>query len=255
MSVSAVEFLSSKETAIAHGVLVMYGPERFFRAEILHCLPGVSGEDAESSITRINGEHAEIREVLTELRTVSMFGDQRIVFIEDADDFVSANRPQLEKYAASPAKGSLLILDVKSFPKTTKLFKLVEQHGLVVECADLTGAALIKWLQRVAKDQYGKSLDRDNAALIVQLAGDGLGMLLQEVAKLASLVGEVADITRDDVVKATTLFGNASRSTSFASSCWSAVSNRTSAATPFGSADMKGMPLSFSVLRICVSVA
>jgi len=201
MSVSAPEFLSSKETPDPHGVMVMYGPERFFRPEILHSLPGVRGEEADSSITRINGDRAEIREVLTELKTVSMFGDQRIVFIEDADDFVSANRPQLEKYAASPAKGSLLILDVKSFPKTTKLFKLVEQHGLVVECAELKGAALIKWLQRVAKDQYGKSLDRDNAALIVQLAGDGLGMLLQEVAKLASLVGDVADIKRDDVVK------------------------------------------------------
>lgn len=179
----------------------MYGPERFFRPEILHRIPGVSGDDAESSTTRVSGERAEIREVMTELKTVSMFGDQRIVFIEDADDFVSANRPQLEKYAASPAKGSLLILDVKSFPKTTKLFKLVDQHGLAVECAELTGANQLKWLQRVARDEYGKTLDRDTAALIVQLAGDGLGMLLQEVAKLASLVGDVVEITRDDVVK------------------------------------------------------
>ena len=201
MSVSATEFLSSKNPASPHGVLVMYGPERFFRPEILHTIPGVSGEESESSITRVSGDRAEIREVMTELRTVSMFGDQRIVFVEDADDFVSANRPQLEKYATSPAKGSLLILDVKSFPKTTKLFKLVDQHGLVVECAELTGATLLKWLQRVARDQYGKSLDRESAALIVQLAGDGVGMLLQEVAKLASLVGEAPEITRDDIVK------------------------------------------------------
>ena len=201
MSISATEFLSSKEPIPVHGVLVMYGPERFFRAEILHSIPGVHGEDAESSLTRLNGEHAEIRSVMTELRTVSMFGDQRIVLIDDADDFVTANRPVLEKYVASPAKGSLLVLDMKSFPKNTKLFKLVDQHGVAVECAELTGANLLKWLQRVAKDQYGKSLDRESAALIVQLAGDGLGMLLQEVAKLASLVGDVVEITREDVTK------------------------------------------------------
>ena len=152
MSVSATEFLSSKGPVSAHGVLVMYGPERFFRPEILHCIPGVTGDDAETSITRFNGEHAEIRTVMTELRTVSMFGDQRIVLIDDADDFVTAHRPVLEKYVASPAKGSLLILDVKSFPKSTKLSKLVEQHGVAVKCAELTGANLLKWLQRVAKD-------------------------------------------------------------------------------------------------------
>ena len=201
MSVSAAEFLSSKSFDATHGVMVMYGPERFFRPEILHCMLGTSGEDSESSITRFNGGQAEIRTVLTELRTVSMFGDQRIVMIDDADDFVTAHRPVLEKYVASPAKGSLLILDVKSLPKNTKLFKLVEQHGVAVECAELTGVNLLKWLQRVAKEQYGKTLDRENAALIVQLAGDGLGMQLQEIAKLASLVGDVVEITRDDVTK------------------------------------------------------
>lgn len=139
MSISATEFLSTKAPVVANGVLVMYGPERYFRPEILHGIPGVRGEDAESSITRINGDKAEIREVMTELRTVSMFGDQRIVLIEDADDFVSENRPALEKYVASPAKGSLFILDVKTWPKTTKLFKLVEKHGVAIECAELTG--------------------------------------------------------------------------------------------------------------------
>ena len=130
-----------------------------------------------------------------------MFGDQRIVLIEDADEFVSANRPVLEKYVTQPAKGSLLILDVKSWPKNTKLFKLVEQHGLAVECAELTGVNLFKWLQRIAKDQFGKTLDREAASLIVQLAGDGVGLLLQEVAKLASLVGDTVEITREDVPK------------------------------------------------------
>jgi len=201
MSISATEFLLSKEPIQANGVLVMYGPERYFRPEILHGLPGAGGDEGELSLTRVNGGDAEMRSVMTELRTVSMFGDQRIVLIEDADDFVSANRPVLEKYVTHPAKGSLLILDVKSWPKNTKIFKLVEQHGLAVECAELSGANLLKWLQRMAKDQFGKTLDRETASLIVHLAGDGVGLLLQEVAKLASLVGDTVEITRDDVTK------------------------------------------------------
>jgi DNA polymerase-3 subunit delta len=147
------------------------------------------------------GDKAEIRDVMAELKTVSMFGDQRIVMIEDADEFVSKHRAVLEKYVTQPAKGSILILDVKSWPKNTKLFKLVEQHAMALECAELTGAALQKWLQKLAKDQYGKQLDRESAALIIALAGDGLNLLEQEVAKLAALVGDVDTITREDVPK------------------------------------------------------
>ena len=197
----ATEFLASKVPALPSSVLVMYGPERYFRHEILNRIPGASGEDAELSLTRLSGETAEIRDVMAELKTVSMFGDHRIVLIEDADDFISANRAILEKYVAQPAKKSLLILDVKSWPKNTKLFKIVDQHGLSVECGDLTGVKLQKWLQKIAKDEFGKQLDSEAAALTIQLAGDGLNLLEQEIAKLASLVGDASVITRDDVPK------------------------------------------------------
>jgi DNA polymerase-3 subunit delta len=197
----ATEFLSAKSPTLPTSVLVMFGSERYFRQEILHRSPGASGDDAELSLTRLVGDKAEIRDVMAELKTVSMFGDQRIVMIEDADEFVSKHRAVLEKYVTQPAKGSMLILDVKSWPKNTKLFKLVEQHAMALECAELTGAALQKWLQKLAKDQYGKQLDRESAALIIALAGDGLNLLEQEVAKLAALVGDVDTITREDVPK------------------------------------------------------
>jgi DNA polymerase-3 subunit delta len=197
----ATEFLSAKSPTLPTSVLVMFGSERYFRQEILHRIPGASSDDAELNLTRLVGDKAEIRDVMAELKTVSMFGDQRIVMIEDADEFVSKHRAVLEKYVAQPAKGSMLILDVKSWPKNTKLFKLVEQHAMALECAELTGAALQKWLQKLAKDQYGKQLDRESAALIIALAGDGLNLLEQEVAKLAALVGDLDTITREDVPK------------------------------------------------------
>jgi DNA polymerase-3 subunit delta len=197
----ATEFLSAKSPTLPTSVLVMFGSERYFRQEILHRIPGASSDDAELNLTRLVGDKAEIRDVMAELKTVSMFGDQRIVMIEDADEFVSKHRAMLEKYVTQPAKGSMLILDVKSWPKNTKLFKLVEQHAMALECAELTGAALQKWLQKLAKDQYGKQLDRESAALIIALAGDGLNLLEQEVAKLAALVGDLDTITREDVPK------------------------------------------------------
>lgn len=197
----ATEFLASKNDPTPTSVIVMYGPERHFRGEILKRIPGASGDDAELCMTRLAGADADLKTVMTDLKTVSMFGDQRIVLIEDADDFISTNRAALEKYVASPSRGSLLILDAKSWPKNTKLFKLVDQHGLSIECGELSGANLQKWLQKLAKEEFDKSLDRESAALIIALAGDGLTMLQQEVAKLASLVGDAPEITREDVVK------------------------------------------------------
>lgn len=197
----AADFLADKSPFKPVPVVAMYGPERYFRVEILKRIPGISGSESEGTLTRLQGAAADFRSVISELKTVSMFGDSRVVMIEDADPFVTANRAALEKYVQSPSRTSLLILDVKAWKKTEKLYKLVDQHGLNLECNELSGAALLGWMQKLAKDEFGKKLDRESAALITTLAGEGLTMLQSEIAKLASLVGDADVITRDDVAK------------------------------------------------------
>jgi DNA polymerase-3 subunit delta len=197
----AVDFLADKAPFKPIPVLALYGPERYFRIEILKRIPGLSGEEAEGSLTRLQGATADFRSVISELKTVSMFGDSRVVLIEEADPFVTANRSALEKYVQSPSRTSILILDVKAWKKTEKLYKLVDQHGLNLECNELSGAALTGWMQKLAKDEFGKKLDRESAAMIVTLAGEGLSLLQSEIAKLAALVGEAEVITKDDVAK------------------------------------------------------
>ncbi len=207
VTMHATDYLAKHKTLSDTPILVLFGGERFLKLEILKLIPGCGDHGADGSneddvtFTRTAGKDAELRSVSDELQTLSMFGDKRIVMIEDADDFVSANRPGLEKYAAKPSTSSMLILDVKSWPKNTKLFKAVEKIGLNIECGELKGAALAKWLVKTAKEQHGKSINSNTAALIVQLAGDSLGLLQQELEKLVSLVGDVDTITDEDVTR------------------------------------------------------
>ncbi len=194
-------------------VLVLYGPERSLKLDVLHRIPGCAdtgnrsdegeGDDeAEFCFSRMEGDEVELSDVTDELLTVSMFGDRRIVLVENADGFVKTFRSGLERYLDKPARTSLLILDVKSWPKNTKLARRVSQIGLAVECGTLSGSALVNWLQNLAVSRYEKQIDKDTASLMVSLAGDDLGILQQELSKLASLTGDTAVITSEDVRQA-----------------------------------------------------
>jgi DNA polymerase-3 subunit delta len=160
----ATEFLSKNTTLPDIPVLVLYGSERYLKLETLKLIPGLADETEDVALTRTSGKDADLKSVCDELLTVSMFGDKRIVVIDDADDFVSQNRAVLEKYVAHPSKTSLLILDVKSWPKNTKLAKATDKIGLNLECGELKGAALVKWLIRTAAEVHQKQIDRDAAA-------------------------------------------------------------------------------------------
>lgn len=194
----AVDFLQAP-SGESPPVVAVTGNQRHFKTEVLGRLRTmVVGED-EASLTRFTGKDVDYQTVADELRTVSMWGDQRLVIIDDADEFVTAHRSQLEKYCESPAKKAVLILDVASWPKTTRLAKQVAKSGLEVECSPLKGIELVKWLNATANDRYGVKLDRDAAALLIELIGSEPGFLDQELSKLSSYVGERKRVALEDV--------------------------------------------------------
>lgn len=197
----ATQFLNDEKTSLPP-ILVCYGKERFLKQSVLNVvrktLFGDSSDD-EFGETSLTGKDAELKSVLDELKTVSMWGSARLVVIDDADDFVSKNRAGLEKFAASPAKKSILILYVKTWPGNTKLAKIVAKTGQAIDCSELSGSKLNGWLMSMAETKHEKQLSGAAAQLLAELAGNGLGLLERELAKLSDYVGDNTRITPDDV--------------------------------------------------------
>ncbi len=198
----ATEFLVRSADEPLPPMIVLYGAERYLKQQVQRSvLTDVFGDEKSASelATMLEGKECEWRTVSDELRTISMWGGQRCVCINAADDFVKANRPQLESYAENPAKKSLLLLDVKSWPKTTKLAKKLVKTGLAIECAALKGAQLAGWVGKQAKNCYQKKIDRSAVQLLIELAGTSIGLLDRELDKLASYIGTREQITVEDV--------------------------------------------------------
>jgi DNA polymerase-3 subunit delta len=198
-------FLKNPDKNELRPVAVLYGPERFLRHEALAVITqlvlGDDEEDQDVGTTRFAGKDTELKTVCDELRTVSMWGNRRLVVVDDAEEFVSQNRSGLENYLEKPAKKSVLVLTVKTWPKTTRLAKAVAKIGLPLECSELKGSALTTWLAETCRNEFDNQLTRNAATLMVELAGSELGLLNQELAKLSAYVGEKERIDVEDVRK------------------------------------------------------
>ncbi|MFV0444292.1 MAG: DNA polymerase III subunit delta [Planctomycetaceae bacterium] len=197
----ATAFLSQLESWTPLPVVVLVGDERHLKTEVLRCILhkilGPDGGDLDCS--RYSGSDVDLKSVRDELLTVSMFSSARAVVIDEADDFVTRNRPGLEEYFDRPGKSSLLVLNVKSWPKTTKLAKKLPRIGQVVDCSELSGAALQRWVVDEAQSRYQRQISRDGVSLLIELAGSSLGLLARELDKLAAYVGDRDRIQVDDV--------------------------------------------------------
>ena len=121
-----------------------------------------------------------------------------MVVVEEADPFVKLYREKIEDYVAKPASDAVLILEVKTWPGNTRLAKAVAKVGLTISCQvpqqgrELTEFTkqLKDWLIHLAKQQHKIKLERSAVDMLLELLPTEVGILCQEVGRLALLVDE-----------------------------------------------------------------
>ena len=194
-AIHALDFLAEAGKTKIPPLCAAFGDEPFLKSAAIAELRErvLEGDDAEFSLTRFDGRSVEAREVFDELSTVALFGGGgRLVIVDDADEFVSENRPALEDFAAEPRGSGTLVLVVDSWPANTRLAKAVAATGLAIECKFPTAARVIKWLETWARGRHRANIDRDAAELLLDIVGPEMGLLDQELAKLAAAAGQAA---------------------------------------------------------------
>lgn len=191
-AVHALDYLAEKPHPATPPFCALFGDEPFLKGLVVGELrQAVLGEgEADFALTRFDGRNADWRTVSDELLTVGLFGGgQRLVMVDDADDFVSEHRGQLEDYLARPSRTGTLVLIVQTWPSNTRLAKQVAASGLAIECKSPPEARLIKWLGTLARERHGAKLEREAAESLVEIVGPELGLIDQELAKLAAAAG------------------------------------------------------------------
>lgn len=198
----ALEFLKSVSKAKPQPIYVLHGDEDFLKRQARHALIGMllGDADPEFAVSAYAGDKADWSVVRSELETMPFLSPRRVVVIDSADPFVTANRAQLELYVGAPAKGTL-ILDVKTWASTTRLAKLIPDTTTLV-CKALKPAQIPAWCVQHAQNSHEKKLSQAAARLLVELAEPTLGVLDQELAKLAAYVGNRTTISEEDVDQA-----------------------------------------------------
>lgn len=202
--VPALKLLMSPGDYRPAGVCVLSGSDVFLKHECRTTLVNsLLGPGGDLGADLLDGKTAELRDVLDSLGERSLFGgDNRLVIVEDADPFVKNYREQLEAVVDKPTPGSVLVLEVTTFPANTRLAKAVAARGLTISCSvpakgnELAAFVrlLKEWLMHVAKHDHQVELQRPAADLLVDLLPPEPGILFQEVARLAVLTDAKAAI-------------------------------------------------------------
>ena len=181
-------------------VYVLHGDEDFLKRQVMMTLrTRVFGEGGdEFGLATYPGDKTPFATVGDELETAPFLSPRRLVIVDNADPFVTLHRTALEKYVGQPSATGILVLDVKTWPATTRLAKLLDGPGTIT-CKAPAPYKMPEWCAKWAGSHHGKELTPEAARLLVDLIGPTMGQLDQELAKLALYAGAGSRIEATDV--------------------------------------------------------
>jgi DNA polymerase-3 subunit delta len=196
----ALTFLENPAKTPPQPVYVLVGDESFLKRHALKALRELllGSEDNPFGWSVLAGDKTSWSAVHADLTTLPFLGSRRVVVVDGADPFVTAAREKLEVYVGAPSATGVLILDVKTWPSNTRLAKMLPDKATFV-CKAPATQRLPAWCQHWCQAQHGKSLSAETARLLVDLVGADMGLLDQELAKLAVFVGDRKKIEPGDV--------------------------------------------------------
>ena len=160
----------------------------------------LSHQDKSLALFDADPEKVTISQIFDELRTLPFLTDKRVVLLKNADDFITTdNRSYFENYFKNPCKSSVLVMTVTSWRSNTKLAKQLISVGELINAEPPKPWELPAEMIKYAKQTHGKIISSQSAQLLVELLGDNLPVLQNEVDKLALLVGENNSITSENI--------------------------------------------------------
>lgn len=196
----SLSFLESADKVKPRPIYVLHGDEHFLKRQATAALRRIvlGPDDDGFGLSSHDGDKANWAEIHDELETLPFLSSRRLVVIDRADPFVTRERSKLEKYFAEPSKSGVLALDVQSWPGNTKLAKLLPDAATIL-CKTPEARKLPDWCVEWCAAQHGKPMSAPSARLLVDLVGTDMGLLDQEMAKLAIYAGSNSRIDTADV--------------------------------------------------------
>jgi len=190
-------------------IISVFGADSFLKQHAIEAILQQSGCDL-ASVKKVEGEVTMWRDIHDALATRSLFDEEgrRFSIVRAADTFVSKNRAYLEKWSEKPADDATLALELTSFPGNTKLFKLVQKRGLIVDCnpplkarskTNLDETAILKWIINWGRGHHAVQLSTKQANILVERVGAVFGLLDSELAKLALFADANQKVTDEQV--------------------------------------------------------
>ena len=186
------------------GAFYLHGEDHFRKEEAVRALIDAHLDPAtrDFNYDPIRGSEVDAETLASLIATPPMMAEWRVVVLRGVEGLTQSKhaRDVLLRAVQAPPPGLALIMSA-TVPdgSKAKIYRDLAKFGRSVEFRAISQADAPGWVIERAREAHGVEVDLDAARALAGAIGSNLGVLAQELDKLADFVGERKRVTREDV--------------------------------------------------------
>lgn len=205
-------FLKSIEEKKFSPLYLLYGTEPFLINEAREKLLAnvLTKEEAEFNFSSYDLEETSVDLAIDDAETLPFMGEKKLIILHNpvfltslkTKEKVTHDLKRLEAYVENPAPFTVLVFtgEYEKLDERKKLVKLLKKNADVLDAKPLNEKSLRKWVENRATSLQVSMEDRA-IDMLLQLAGNDLMILNEEIVKLALYAADSKHITVEAVEK------------------------------------------------------
>ena len=186
------------------GVFYLHGEDEFRKGEAARELAQAHLDPATRDFNYdvMHGPELDVRDLASVLATPPMMAEWRVVLVRGAEALASQAKARklLLDIAASPPEGLALILTATRPARSkARFYRDIARAARSLEFRPVRANDLPGFLISWCADRHGVEMNEDAARALATAVGSDMGVLAQEVAKLAAMAPDGHPITVETV--------------------------------------------------------
>jgi DNA polymerase-3 subunit delta len=194
------EFRRSLESEALKPVYLFTGAETFLKEEGVAAVIEKAVPPAERNLNLETLYAGDVtgQDVRERALTLPFFTSHRGILVRQVEKWRAADVKALGEYLQSPSESTTLILSSQDERLKSEGWNAVAALAYHVECYPLFDNQVPDWVVRRSRE-HGKNISHGAVQLLIELAGQTLADLDNELGKLANYVGPRESVTEEDV--------------------------------------------------------
>ncbi len=186
------------------GVFFLHGDDEYLKSVAAKFLVERFADAAtrDFNLDRLHGSEVTVERLASVIATPPMMAEWRVVHVTEAEALAGSPRARevvLQAAKSSPPGLALILQGTVPARSKARFYKDLRRVATAVEFRPVPADGVPAWLVSWAREEVGVVVELEAAQQLAGAVGTELGVLTQEVRKLAEMVGDDAPVDTDAV--------------------------------------------------------